>query len=100
MKRHGINPAAGVDALAEMVGDDEYANDEVEGTHQREKRVEEQKSGDSWDTEWDSSDWGESGGDPTVTESVSAGWDEEVQWSTDLSHPASSAGGSTKSNRT
>ena len=91
MKRHGINPAAGVDVLAEMIGDDEYANDDLDDIRQQQPQ---KKPSDSWDAEWNSSEWGESGGDPTVAES--AGWDEEVQWATDLSKPASSAGSGTK----
>ena len=91
MKRHGINPTSGADVLAEMIGDDEYANDDFGDVRQQQPQ---KKPSDSWDSEWDSSDWGESGGDPTVEESASAGWDEEVQWSTDLSKPASSAGSS------
>lgn len=93
MKRHGINPAAGVDVLAETIRDDEYGHDEVENSYQQQPQ---KPKVDSWETEWDSSDWGESGGDPTVAGSSSVGWEEEVQWSTDLSQPATSAGSSTK----
>ena len=93
MKRHGINPAAGVDVLAEMIGDDEYGNDEVDNSHQRQQQ--QKPKVDYWGTEWES-DWAESGGDPTVAGSSSAGWEEDVQWSTDLSQPASTAGGSTE----
>eukprot|EP01043_Picozoa_sp_COSAG02_P074786 COSAG02_NODE_15130_length_1201_cov_1.355717_2_plen_91_part_00 len=86
MKAHGINPASGVDVLAEMIGDDEFVNDDNENASQ--PQPQQKPKLDSWDTTWDSSDWGEA--DPG---SASPGWEEEVQWSTDLSKPASSAAG-------
>jgi hypothetical protein len=91
MKAHGINPASGVDVLAEMIGDDEFMNDDNESS--RRQKSQEKPKLDSWDTTWDSSDWGESG-DPTG--SASPGWKEDVQWSTDLSQPASSTAGGAK----
>jgi hypothetical protein len=87
MKQHGIDPAAGVNMVAETIGDDEFADDHgIEDGHGEQQQQQQQQQqgtggGDTWDGEWDSSDWGESGGDPSASAGTGGGsWDEEVKW--------------------